>query len=219
VSSSAPVVNRRGKRIPGGDCLEEESGHGRHLWEITAVRDLFSLTLAVVALFLVYYLRDVFAPILISLGLAYLFDPVIDWAERHWRMPWLMTRLLLLVIFAVTAIVMVAWLGPILARQAVSFVQNLPGYIDRLSKQYRSSHGRSARADREGRRSDQEGSHPHVSDAVYGDGPLFRRVGPRYRHHHVGCALLSSGASLFIFLRLAVSRHCRMVRALREDEP
>ena len=58
-----------------------------HLWQITAVRDVGWIALAVGLLVLAYKLRAVFTPVLIGLFLAYLFHPLITWCERRYRMP------------------------------------------------------------------------------------------------------------------------------------
>ena len=118
-------------------CGEKpNSDRSRHLWQIPVVRDLFWIALAAAVLVVAHYLRDILIPILIALGLAYLFDPAIENAERRWRIPRLGTTLLLLVGLIIAAIILISLLGPILVSQVASLGKNLPAYIDRISKQY-----------------------------------------------------------------------------------
>ena len=118
-------------------CGEKpNSDRSRHLWQIPVVRDVFWIALAATVLVVAHYLRDILIPILIALGLAYLFDPAIENAERRWRIPRLGTTLLLLVGLIIAAIILISLLGPILVSQVASLGKNLPAYIDRISKQY-----------------------------------------------------------------------------------
>jgi predicted PurR-regulated permease PerM len=118
-------------------CGEKPNSDGsRHLWQIPVVRDLFWIALAATVLVVAHYLRDILIPILIALGLAYLFDPAIEKAERRWRIPRLGTTLLLLIGLIIAAIILISLLGPILVSQVASLGKNLPAYIDRISKQY-----------------------------------------------------------------------------------
>ena len=49
----------------------------RHLWEIVPVSDILIVGAVLFLLWFGYVLRGVFTPVLIGLGLAYLFNPVI----------------------------------------------------------------------------------------------------------------------------------------------
>jgi len=96
-------------------CGEKpNSDRSRHLWQIPVVRDVFWIALAATVLVVAHYLRDILIPILIALGLAYLF----------------------LVGLIIAAIILISLLGPILVSQVASLGKNLPAYIDRISKQY-----------------------------------------------------------------------------------
>ena len=71
-----------------------------HIWQIQAFRDGL-LVGAIVLLFWVgYAMQAITVPLLIALGLAYLFEPLIDWLGRKWRMPrrWAVSSILLLFI-------------------------------------------------------------------------------------------------------------------------
>lgn len=58
------------------------SAADRHVWQIPAVRDLFWIGLVIALLWFGYYLRSVFLPVLIGLGLAYGFNPLISYAQE-----------------------------------------------------------------------------------------------------------------------------------------
>lgn len=57
---------------------------GLHLWQITAVQDLFWIALALSTIWFGYYLRSIFTPVLIGLVMAYIFHPVISYAQDRW---------------------------------------------------------------------------------------------------------------------------------------
>lgn len=59
----------------------------RHLWQITAARDVIILILIGAFLWLVYLLGDIFIPLLLALVLAHVFNPLINWLERKWGCP------------------------------------------------------------------------------------------------------------------------------------
>ena len=84
----------------------------RHLWHIRPVRDVVLIAFVLFLLWFGYYLRSIFTPVLIALFLAYLFNPLITYAERRARMPRPLTiAVLLLVLFLVGAGLIVR-LGP-----------------------------------------------------------------------------------------------------------
>ena len=60
---------------------------GPHLWQIQAVVDAFLLLTLAIAIWALYALRGIIIPLLVALGLAYLFNPLITRLERSWRMP------------------------------------------------------------------------------------------------------------------------------------
>lgn len=82
-----------------------------HIWEITAVQDLFWIGLAVLAIWFGYYLRSIFTPVLIGLILAYIFNPVISYARNRWGLPRLFTIIVLISLMMITTIGFMAWLG------------------------------------------------------------------------------------------------------------
>ena len=66
---------------------DRSSPADRHLWEFRWVRDLAILLVVVLLLSLVYSIRSITAPIVIGLGLAYVFNPLVNWASRWHRVP------------------------------------------------------------------------------------------------------------------------------------
>ena len=107
-----------------------------HLWEITALQDLFWIGLALLAVWLGYYLRSIFTPVLIGLVLAYIFNPLISHARDRWGVPRAITIVLLISLMSLAAIGFVGWLGPIVIEQTVTLAQRLPGYVKSLATRY-----------------------------------------------------------------------------------
>lgn len=108
----------------------------RHLWEITAVRDLFWIAIVVILLWFGYYLRSIFTPVLIGLALAYVFNPLINHAEQRWRLPRSVTILSLIAVLVMIGAGVVAWLGPVIADQVMTLARKMPSYVKSLSDQY-----------------------------------------------------------------------------------
>ncbi|MGI6455947.1 MAG: AI-2E family transporter [bacterium] len=106
----------------------------RHLWEIRAVRDVFWIAFIVGIIWLGYYLRGIFTPVLISLFLAYLFNPLINWMQTTWKIPRpVVISLILFVSFLLLTIFWV-WFGPILADQVISLAKKVPYYIKAIAE-------------------------------------------------------------------------------------
>ena len=59
----------------------------RHLWEITAVRDVFLLAVIVALIWFVVELRSVFLPVFIAIVFAYLVNPFVRLAETRFAAP------------------------------------------------------------------------------------------------------------------------------------
>ena len=57
-----------------------------HIWQITAVRDVFWIGLAVFVLWLGNELSGIVTPVLVALAMAYLFHPLITLCEDRWNM-------------------------------------------------------------------------------------------------------------------------------------
>ena len=105
---------------------------GPHLWQIQWVRDLVLIAVAVFLVWFGYFLRGIFTPVLIALFLAYLFDPLITWAERR-KVARPLSISALIFGLVIVAAGLIAWLGPIAARETGQFVENVPGYAGSLA--------------------------------------------------------------------------------------
>ncbi len=115
----------------------ESKGIGdRHLWEIASVRDVLWIGVALAGLVVIHQLRSIFTPVLIALGLAYLFDPLITYAEKRAGMPRPLTITLILFVLGLAAAGFAAWLAPVLIVQIVGLVEKLAGYTQRLADRY-----------------------------------------------------------------------------------
>jgi AI-2E family transporter len=108
----------------------------RHLWQITAARDLIILALIASLLWFLYLLRDIFIPLLLALVLAHVFNPLITWFERKWQRPRPLTIALLLAIVVSGCSALFAWVGPLLVAQMTDLVQRLPDYLRTLASNY-----------------------------------------------------------------------------------
>ncbi|HET8720825.1 MAG TPA: AI-2E family transporter [Nitrospira sp.] len=109
---------------------------GPHLWDIQAVVDVFVLLMFAATAGLLYALRGIFVPLLVALGLAYLFNPLITSLEKRWHMPRPFSISALLACFTVAAAGFIAWLGPLLVQQAQTLAKKAPAYIETLGARY-----------------------------------------------------------------------------------
>ena len=113
----------------------------RHLWEITAVRDVALILLAASMLVAVYVLWDIFLPVFLALLMAHFFNPAITYLEQSWRWPRTLTISLILFIgFALLAVLLI-WLGPLLYEQIVGLLTNLPKYLRALAQRFQIDSG------------------------------------------------------------------------------
>src|ERR1044071_4068189 len=71
----------------------------RHLWEMTAVKDLFYIAAAGILGWAIYELSGIFLPVFVALVLAYLANPVIRYTERMWGWPRPLSAALFLLLF------------------------------------------------------------------------------------------------------------------------
>jgi len=115
-----------------GDDEPEHDWHRRHIWQIQPVRDLLVVGCAVVLLSLGYVLSAVTVPLLIALGLAYLFEPVIGRLTRANRM---VTRVRVviatLVLLVGAAVLAIALVVPFAFSQAKNLMRNAGVYAQR----------------------------------------------------------------------------------------
>ncbi|WP_375410209.1 AI-2E family transporter [uncultured Methylobacterium sp.] len=85
----------------------------------------------VVAVVLLYLLRDVILPFAAGLALAYLLDPMADRFERL-GLGRLAASLLILALFVVALGLTLLIVGPLVAKQATALVSTLPGMVSKL---------------------------------------------------------------------------------------
>jgi predicted PurR-regulated permease PerM len=108
----------------------------RHLWQITAARDVIILILIALLLWFLYLLRGIFIPLLLALVLAHVFNPLITLLERKWGCPRPLTIAVLLAVVVLGCSALFAWLGPLLAAQMTDLVLRLPDYLRTLASTY-----------------------------------------------------------------------------------
>lgn len=100
------------------------------------MRGWFVLAVLVAAGWLVYLLGPVLTPFLVSAGLAYLCDPLVDRLEKVHVRKWTIGRTgaVIIVFLALTAIVTLAlvFILPALVRQAQQVVERFPAWLDWL---------------------------------------------------------------------------------------
>ncbi len=116
--------------------MDQKHPVDRHLWQIVAVRDLMWILLGLGLLWVAYTLRSVLTPVLIALVLAYLFHPLISWADNKWRVPRPLSAALVLVLLTVIGLGFAAWLGPVLVEQVDTLAHKVPDYFQVLTKRY-----------------------------------------------------------------------------------
>lgn len=128
-----PTVLQAPKPMPPTTPTPRKPTVERHLWEITAVRDLLWLAFTAAALWGLYALRSIFIPVFIALVLAYLANPVIRSAERRWSWRRPVTVSLFLLFFSAVTAAVIAGLGPLVSDQIQTLMRKLPAYGDWLS--------------------------------------------------------------------------------------
>lgn len=108
----------------------------RHLWEIVAVKDLLWILGVLLLCWIGYTLMSILTPILLGLGFAYLFNPLITLMHRRWRIPRLLTVCLLMILLLLLLSATLVWIGPIFSSQLMSLINKIPGYVTTLTTHY-----------------------------------------------------------------------------------
>jgi len=108
----------------------------KHLWEITAVRDLLIIVAVVFSAWVFYLLRDIFLPVFLAFVLADISNPIITHMERRWGWPRPLTVTLIITAVLVAIIAFFAWLGPLLFNQFTGLADKLPDYLKTLGQRY-----------------------------------------------------------------------------------
>lgn len=94
---------------------------------------LFGGSLVAVLVFLIVF-DSVFMPLILGLGLAYLFDPAVNWFERRGR-----SRITGVIVISLVLVIAVTglflYLVPAVGHQLVGLKENLPRYTEKLRAQ------------------------------------------------------------------------------------
>lgn len=107
-------------------------------WFQLTLGSLLLLTVASLAvpwlLGLVYALRSVLLPLIIALGLAYIFNPVVTWMHRRLKLPrWAGTGAVMLLAFWVVLLLALIILPPLIS-QGADLINNAKDYPGRIGK-------------------------------------------------------------------------------------
>jgi predicted PurR-regulated permease PerM len=108
----------------------------RRLWQIQPLRDLAGLLAIVGALWLLYDLRRLFAPVLIAIALAYVCDPLLQSAKRKIGVPrWVLALACTIILLGGVGLV-ITWVGPLLSQQVEALASKIPQYTATVEKRY-----------------------------------------------------------------------------------
>lgn len=121
-----------GPNVTTSDTESNSSWSDRHLWQIQPFRDVFFFGLIVTCLVVLYLFRGIFLPVGLGLLLAYLFNPIIDFAEDRWSFSRRVTITLTLLTLILVGIVFMAWVGPVIMEQMVALTNTLPRQVEGL---------------------------------------------------------------------------------------
>ncbi|MCB8818046.1 AI-2E family transporter [Desulfosporosinus shakirovi] len=84
---------------------------------------------------LIVVLSSVLAPVIIAIVMYYLFNPLVNWLEKHKiKRIWGIILLYLAVIALLTGLIVL--IVPVIQVQVTSFVEDFPGYVDTLSNKF-----------------------------------------------------------------------------------
>ncbi len=108
----------------------------RHLWEITAVRDVFLFAVIAALIWFVVELRSVFLPVFIAIVFAYLVNPLVRLAETRVAAPRPLTVSIVMLVVGLLAIGAGLWLMPMLIDQSQSLLQKIPLYVRSVSQRF-----------------------------------------------------------------------------------
>jgi predicted PurR-regulated permease PerM len=80
-----------------------------------------------------WVLGNILLPFVVGMALAYLFDPLANRLERY-GMPRMVAAFLIIGLFVLAFVLLVLVFAPIIGGQLVSFIQNVPRYVQRLQQ-------------------------------------------------------------------------------------
>lgn len=93
---------------------------------------LFALIVFLAFLAFLWLLRDLLTPVFLGLLLAFIFHPVITWANHHWQWPPRLTLAIMLLLLAAVTTLLAIWFVPLFVRQFIHLLQSLPDYIEQF---------------------------------------------------------------------------------------
>lgn len=105
-----------------------------HLWEIQPLRDLFWILLAMFIIWFGYYLRSIFTPVMVGLILAYIAQPLINWAKVKKDIPRVATISGILAVVVVIGVPILIVTGKVVVEQAYDLITNSSKYLDTFQK-------------------------------------------------------------------------------------
>jgi predicted PurR-regulated permease PerM len=91
----------------------------------------FWIAAFVVLVLCLWILGDILLPFVVGMALAYLFDPVASRLQRY-GMPRMVAAFVIIGLFVFVLVMLVLVFAPIIGGQLISFIQNVPGYVQRL---------------------------------------------------------------------------------------
>ena len=96
-----------------------------HIWQIQSIRDLLFISSVVLIFWIGYAMRSITIPLLLALGLAYLFEPFIDWLGNRFRVrrPWAVSGIIL--VFIVTMILVIVPAGMLAVSQTAELISGI----------------------------------------------------------------------------------------------
>ncbi|MEZ4524342.1 MAG: AI-2E family transporter [Desulfobacterales bacterium] len=83
---------------------------------------------------LIFTLGDMLTPVFISIIIAYLLEGTVIYLEKQ-KMPRLAAVLLVFILFLTSVLIMIIWLLPMLSRQIVELLQDLPAMVSKGQKE------------------------------------------------------------------------------------
>lgn len=97
------------------------------------LRSLVLASMVLLFLTLTIVFAQVTTPLLISLAIAYVFDPVIDWLETK-KLGRTTGIVVVTFVLTLTFFAFLAYVIPVLIRQTQELIQNIPGYVNQIEK-------------------------------------------------------------------------------------
>ena len=111
--------------MPGDPPSENRGLASLHIWQIQAFRDGFFIAALLGLLWLGYAMRTITIPLLIALGLAYLFEPLIDLLGSKWRVRRKWAVLGILSLFSITVVLVIVPTLMLVVSQTAELVSNV----------------------------------------------------------------------------------------------